>query len=133
MHYLRQHSQLFATLVMTALLSVWLGYSCQHCFAADLDESAANMHAMMDCCPTSTHADQAPADSEGCQNNASLELPVISVDHTFGNMEKLAFVFVSEFFIDTWDHPQPASPDYYPPNQPLFSDRNFTSYRILLI
>lgn len=133
MHYLRQHSHSITTLLMTALLAVWLGYSCQDCFAADRNEAASNMHAMMDCCPQSAHADQASADSDGCQNNASLELTALSVDHTQAKVEKLALVLINEFFIDSWHFKDPQPVSYSPPDLPPFSDRSFNSYRILLI
>ena len=133
MHLIRQHSATIATLVMTALLAVWLGYSCQSCFAADVDASTSNMHAMMDCCPESVHAEVDLADMDGCQNNASQDVPALSADSSQINIEKLIPIVIAGFYIDTWRPAEPAPVRGTPPDLATYSDRNFQSYRILLI
>ncbi len=130
---IRQHKQLFSMLLLPALVLVWLSFSCQNCFADSQTESAQKMHAAMDCCPMDAHSEHEHGDKQGCDTNYLINQPVLS-DHGAAKLVDFSDVVlpitVASF---TAVYPLLIQPIAVDRQDDYFSDRHFSSYRILLI
>ena len=121
---------------MPALLLVWLSFSCQNCFADNATESAQKLHAAMDCCPSAAHGEHAQTDkaeSQGCDTNYLVNQPMLSDE---GAIQLADFVDVllpvTEARLAAV-YPSLIQPTGLDKDPQYFSDRLFSSYRILLI
>ena len=121
---------------MPAIMLVWLSFSCQNCFADSNTESAQKLHAAMDCCPSAAHSEHAHndmSDSQGCDTNYLVNQPMLTDE---GALQLADFVDVllpvteARFAAVYPSLIQPTGLDNDPQ---YFSDRLFSSYRILLI
>ena len=121
---------------MPAIMLVWLSFSCQNCFADSNTESAQKLHAAMDCCPSDAHSEHAHndmSDSQGCDTNYLVNQPMLTDE---GALQLADFVDVllpvaeARFAAVYPSLIQPTGLDKEPQ---YFSDRLFSSYRILLI
>ena len=133
LHLFRQHRLPFAALLVPALLLVWMSFSCQNCFADTMQTSTQKIHAAMDCCPPNAHQQHEQHDSQACDHNYLLKQPMLTDGASvqlpvFANLEwtiaELLFTDIEPVLIRSSQFDNP--PDYY-------SDRLFSSYRILLI
>jgi len=134
MEYFRQHKQMTGLLLLPVLLLVWLSFSCQDCFAGSLSDSAQKMHVAMDCCPPGMHDDSSQQmDKSGCDNNYLMDQPVIA-DQASPQLADFQMVMlpVNELDFEA-SYPLLKQPVHLTRVTVPFSDRSFSSYRILLI
>jgi hypothetical protein len=123
---------------MPALLLVWLSFSCQNCFADSETENAQKLHAAMDCCPSTAHTKHAQADmfdGQGCDTNYLINQPMLADEGTMA-IQLADFVDVllpvaEARFASVY--PSLIQPPGVDKDPQYFSDRLFSSYRILLI
>jgi len=119
---------------MPVFLMVWLSFSCQDCFADTISDSAQKMHVAMDCCPPGAHHAQDDAvDMSGCDNNYLMNLPTIT-DQAAAQLADFQIVMLPVATIRfEANYPNLIVPVARQHEPAPFSDRLFSSYRILLI
>jgi len=134
MDYFRQHKQMTGFLLLPVLLLVWLSFSCQNCFADTLTDSMQQVHVAMDCCPSGMHADDGhQLDTSGCDNNNLLNQPAITDEVTQQLSDfQLVLLPLDEIAFES-TYPILLQPTALSRVSEPFSDRSFSSYRILLI
>lgn len=133
LNLIRRHKQIAGIFLLPVLLLVWLSFSCQDCFASSMTEKAQQDHAAMDCCPMGSQTGQHDhQDMSDCDNMYLQNQPALSAEATtqLGDMQMLLLPVAEMRF-------EASYPELIPPfirtlPEP-FSDRLFSSYRILLI
>ncbi len=134
MDYFRQHKQITGLALLPVLLLVWLSFSCQDCFAASLSDSVQKVHVAMDCCPPGMHNDSSQQmDKSGCDNNYLMDQPAIADEFSPQLTDfQMVMLPVNELDFEA-TYPVLIQPIVLPRVSVPFSDRSFSSYRILLI
>jgi len=121
-------------MVTSTLLVVWLTLSCQNCFASDVD-AASTTHASLGCCPSDLQHDKGEhmdAMTGNCATASLLVQPVVSEEIRIhmGDQFDLA---VSIYNVDYALPPVSRYVSFSTQSTTSFSQRLFSSYRILLI
>ena len=87
----------------------------------------------MDCCPSGMHDNNQQIDNTGSDNNYLMKQPVIAEEATLELTDfQMVMLPVNEFVVAASDPVLHQPPLLIPASEP-FSDRSFSSYRILLI
>lgn len=121
-------------MVTSVLLLVWLTLSCQNCFAEDVD-IASTGHTAMGCCPYDSQHDKGEhmdATTGNCATASLLVQPVVleDINILMGDQFDLA---MSSYNVDYALPPSSGYVSFSTQSTTSFSQRLFSSYRILLI
>ena len=132
--YFRQHKQMTGFLLMPVLLLVWLSLTCQDCEAVTLQDSAKASHLAMDCCPPGSHSGEHDhMDMSDCDSNQLMSEPAISAEAAVQLSDfQVVMLPVAELRFEA-SYPDLIQPIVIEQASDQFSNRLFSSYRILLI
>jgi len=136
LHSLRQNRHWLVMMMTSVLLMVWLTLSCQNCFAMEI-QNAATSHASMDCCPSGMQQDQdTPEKMDGMTGNCVtanlMDQPVVAEDINL-QLDDQTLLALSVYASDYPSSPSSGVLISAKQNPVSFSQRLFSSYRILLI
>lgn len=131
---LRQHKQMTGFILMPVLLLVWLSFTCQDCEAGTVQNTAKASHMAMDCCPPGSHSGEHDhQDMSDCDNNQLMSQPAINVEAAVQLSDfQVVMLPVAELRFEA-SYPNLIQPVVIEQESEYFSNRLFSSYRILLI
>jgi len=131
LHTLRKQKQWLGLTLVPLLLMVWLSLTCQNCFAAKADVSAACDHQVqMECCPSGHMHDQ--SDNGSCDASHMVTQAVVIDTATFKTTDH---VFPDMASVDVVGFPKPLPLAYRLSRVKVVHSPHsiFKHYRILLI
>ncbi len=133
MGFFTRHKQITGILLIPALLLAWLSFSCQSCYADSETETVQIMHAAMDCCPSGVHAMDDKVENQNCYNYSLIKQPLLADESAvqLADFQDVKLSVSSEGL--TIAYPSLLQSTVLDSDPHYFSDRLFSSYRILLI